>query len=61
MTALEKANRVLWRVKMQDELDLAATATDPEEAARHRQRASELKHLADQDDPPDTPLDPNLI
>jgi hypothetical protein len=54
---MEKANRVLWRVKAQDELGLAASATDPDKAAYHNTRAVKFQDFADQDNPPDLPLD----
>jgi hypothetical protein len=57
---MDKENKVFWRVKMQDELDLAASELDPAKAAAHRQRAAEFKSLADQDCPPDAPLNPQL-
>jgi hypothetical protein len=58
--AAEKENRVFWRVKMQDELDLAASATDPADAVSHRNRAREFEDFANQESPPDPPLDPDL-
>jgi hypothetical protein len=60
VTAVEKANRVLWRVKAQDELDLAAVATEPDKIAFHRQRATDFQCLADQECPPDVTLDPDF-
>jgi hypothetical protein len=60
MIVMEKANRILWRVKMQDELDMAASAVEPHKAAYHRRRASDFQRFADQDSPPDTPLDPDF-
>jgi hypothetical protein len=60
MIIMEKENRVLWRVKMQDELDLAASTADFQRSAYHRRRASEVQRFADQDSPADTPLDPDF-
>ncbi|MDB5715893.1 MAG: hypothetical protein JWO15_3290 [Sphingomonadales bacterium] len=57
---MEKANRVLWRVKSQEESDLAALAIDPDKAAFHRQRAMEFQSFADQDCPPDAPVNPDF-
>jgi hypothetical protein len=57
---MEKANRVLWRVKAQDELGLADSAMDPVVALHHRQRATEFLEFADQDNPPDIPLDSDI-
>jgi hypothetical protein len=55
--AMEKENKVFWRVKAQDELGLAASATEPDDAAYHRRRAIEFQGFADQAIPPDIPLD----
>jgi len=57
---VEKENRVFWRVKMRDELDLAESATDLNEAVAHRNRARKFEDFANQESPPDPPLDPDF-
>jgi hypothetical protein len=57
---MEKENRVIWRVKMRDELDLAALATNPDEAAHHTGRAKVFQGFADAEVPPYAPDDLNV-
>ncbi|MDB5714186.1 MAG: hypothetical protein JWO15_1583 [Sphingomonadales bacterium] len=57
---MKKANKVLWRVKAQDELGLAASAISPEKAAYHSQRANKFQNFSDLPNPPDIPLDSDL-
>jgi hypothetical protein len=58
--AMEKENRVFWRVKAQDEMNFADSAVEPDRAAYHRQRAMEFRGFADQANPPDIPLDSDV-
>jgi hypothetical protein len=54
---MEKANKVLWRVRMQEQLDLATSAQDPEKAYFHQSQAMRFQSFAEQPTPPDCPLE----
>jgi hypothetical protein len=60
MLPVDKANKTLWLVKMQDELALAALAADPARAAVHRQLAKDFEGFANAIPSPDVPLNPDL-
>lgn len=57
---MDKANRVLWLVKMREELALAALAIDPTKAAYHCQCAKDFEGFANTIPSPDVPLNPDL-
>jgi hypothetical protein len=60
MLPVEKANKVLWLVKMREELALAALAADPDEADFHRHLANKFEGFANTNPPPDVPLSTDL-
>jgi hypothetical protein len=57
---VNKANKVLWLVKMREELALAALATDAARATHHCQLAKEFEGYANAIPSPDVPLSPDL-
>jgi hypothetical protein len=57
---MEKANKVLWLVKMREELALAALAIDPVEAELHGQLAKDFERFANTNPSPDVPLNADL-
>jgi hypothetical protein len=58
--AMEKENRVFWRVKAQDEMNFADSAVEPDRTAYHRKRAIKFLGFADQAVPPDILLDTDV-
>jgi hypothetical protein len=57
---VDKANKVMWLVKMREELALAALATNPARATHHCQLAKEFEGFANAIPSPDVPLNPDL-
>jgi hypothetical protein len=60
MLPVDKANKVLWLVKMREELALAALAVDSDEVEFHRQLAREFEFFANTNTSPEVPLNTDL-